>query len=154
LLANCASPFKYASSDPIPYSLWLYVVGTSGSQHLAFAESDVASLSTWHVRPHTVTDVLVVLLSRFVERPGKGRVSKQPPAKEHVVGERAGRGEGKGLASVAVEGAQCVWLVMMGSEKERAGARAKVERGRPESQKAVREVSESMVTPVAGTPAK
>lgn len=153
MLANCASPFKYASSDPIPNSRWLYVVGTSGSQHLAFAESDMASLSTWHVRPHTVTYVLVVVLSRFEERPGKGRVSKQPPAKEHVAVERAGRGEGKGLASLGVEGAQCVWLVV-GSEKERAGARAKLERGRPESQEAVRELSESMVTPVAGTPAK
>lgn len=126
------------------------MVGTSGSQHLAFAVSD-ASLSTWQVRPHTVTDDFVVL-SRFEERPGRGRVSKQPPAKEHVVGERAVRGEGKGLASVEVEGAQCMWLVE-GSEKERAGATARVERGRPESQKAVREVSESMVTEVAETPA-
>ena len=103
------------------------------------------------MRPHTVTEVLVVL-SRFEERPGRGRVSKQPPAKEHEVGERAGRGEGKWLASVEVEGPQCVWFVE-GSEKERAGPTARVERGRPESQKAVREVSESMVTEVAETPA-
>jgi hypothetical protein len=91
-----------------------------------------------------VTEVLVVLI-RFEERPGTGRVSRQPPAKEHDVGEMAGRVEGKRLASVEVKGAQCVWFVE-GSVKDRTGARARVERGRPESQKAVREVSEVMVT--------
>ena len=57
------------------------------------------------MRPQTVTDVLVVL-SRFEERPGTGRVSRQPPAKEHNVGEMTGRVEGKGFASVEVKGAQ------------------------------------------------
>jgi hypothetical protein len=95
----------------------------------------------------------LVVLSRFEERPGRGRVSRQPPAKEHNVGEMTGIVVGKGLASVEVKGAQCVWFVE-GSVKERTGARASVERGRPESQKAVREVSEVMVTEVAETPAK
>ena len=37
--------------------------------------------------------------------------------------------------------------------KDRTGTRARVERGRPESQKAVSEVSEVMVTEDAETPA-
>ena len=78
---------------------------------------------------------------------------RQPPAKEHVVIEIAGIVEGKGLVSVEVNEAQCVWFVE-GSVKERTGERASVERGRPESHKAVREVSEVMVTEVAETPAK
>ena len=57
------------------------------------------------MRPQTVTDVLVVL-TRFVDRPGSGRVSRQPPAKEHDIGEMAGRVVGKGLAIAEVKGAQ------------------------------------------------
>ena len=46
-----------------------------------------------------------------------------------------------------------MWFVE-GSVKDRTGERVRVERGRPESHKAVREVSEVMVTEDAETPAK
>ena len=59
------------------------------------------------MRPQTVTEVFEVL-SRFEERPGSGRVSRQPPAKEHNVGEMTGIVVGKRLAIVEVKGAQCV----------------------------------------------